>query len=103
MTAIGTLNTSILTQPVATTASRAALSGESGSTVTHNYQGTKVLSAYEPLQITDLNWGIVAEKSMTEIDQPVLAFEHKLVLTACLLAVCITLLAMSLSGRMRVV
>lgn len=97
--AISKLNTSILTQPVTTTASRAALNGESGSKVTYNYQNTQVLSTYAPLQIADLNWGIVAEKSMTEIDQPVLEFEHKLVLTACLLAACITLLAMYFASR----
>ncbi len=46
---------------------RQALLGNSGTLIGHDYQGTVVLAAYEP--IATLNWGIVAKVDMTEIRQ----------------------------------
>jgi PAS domain S-box-containing protein len=47
---------------------RLALMGESGSIIAHDYSGTIVLAAYEPVEI--LNLGIVAKMDMDEITAP---------------------------------
>ncbi|WP_425666934.1 methyl-accepting chemotaxis protein [Vibrio tubiashii] len=51
-------------QPVATATSKAALRGQSGSDIVTDYRGVEVLSAYSPVNVAGLTWGIV-----TDIDQ----------------------------------
>jgi methyl-accepting chemotaxis protein len=49
------------TGKVQTTAVTEALSGKSGNSLTTNYLGEEVLSAYSPLTIKDMTWAVVAE------------------------------------------
>ncbi len=68
-------NTDIGLHPVDNEGSRAALAGESGFGVFQDYRGVQVLSAYSPLQIEGLNWGILADLAADE------AFAHADTLT----------------------
>ena len=61
-----------------------ALQGQSGTIIAKDYQGTKVLAAYEPVAV--LNYGVVAKINLDEIQQPfieaiTIAFLISLVLT----------------------
>jgi PAS domain S-box-containing protein len=47
---------------------QAALDGQSGWMIGRDYEGTRVLAAYQPLP--DLGWGIVAKMDMTEVQEP---------------------------------
>ncbi len=48
--------------------SRAALKGESGTTIDLDYRGVKVLAAYQPIE--KLKWGIVAKIDLVELRSP---------------------------------
>jgi methyl-accepting chemotaxis protein len=49
---------------------RKALSGASGTQITQSYDGVEVLSAYAPIDLLGLRWGIVAEISTDEALAP---------------------------------
>lgn len=63
--------TSIGLHKVATATARSALRGVYGVDVVTNYRGQSVLSAYGPLDIEGLNWGILAEMDTAEAFAPV--------------------------------
>lgn len=49
-----------------TRAVRRAISGENGAELIKNYEGKQVLSAYQPVQIEDLTWALIAEIEESE-------------------------------------
>ena len=55
---------------VGTKASKAAIAGESGADVVKDYNGNPVLSAYGPLDIQGVRWGILAEIDVAEAFVP---------------------------------
>ncbi|MEE8391124.1 MAG: methyl-accepting chemotaxis protein, partial [Anaerolineae bacterium] len=57
---------SIFQQQVDTEAAHAALAGETGTQVVKNYRGVDVLSSYEPLDVIDVHWAILAEMNEDE-------------------------------------
>ena len=57
---------SILTTLVNTPATQAIIDGQSGSASIDDYRGIQVLSAYQPLTIAGLKWGIIAEIDQNE-------------------------------------
>jgi len=59
-------NSAIGQQPVKTTATQAALSGETGFQHIQDYRGVEVLSAYAPINVGGLNWAILSELDETE-------------------------------------
>lgn len=48
-------------QPVSTESSKASLNGQSGSEIVMDYRGVEVLSAYSPVKVAGLTWGIITE------------------------------------------
>lgn len=71
---IEAFNTTIDLQPVDTNGTRAALAGKTNTEIFPDYRGIRVLSAYRPLELPDLNWAI-----MSEIDEAeALAPAHRL-------------------------
>ncbi|MFM2588106.1 methyl-accepting chemotaxis protein [Vibrio sp. TBV020] len=48
-------------QPVSTPTSKASLRGQSGSDIIRDYRGVEVLSAYSPVNVAGLTWGIITE------------------------------------------
>ncbi len=52
---------------VDTVAVRQALSGNTGEMIIRDYTGYRVLSAYAPLQLGDITWGVIAEIEEAEV------------------------------------
>ncbi len=66
------IGTTIGVLKVDTEGVRAALAGRKGAKIIKDYRGTKVLSAYAPLDLPGgLRWAILAEKDYQEVLQPI--------------------------------
>ena len=81
---------------VSTDASKLALSGESGQKVIVDYNDSKVLSAFCPLNIYDKNWALIAEIDYGEAFAPVLLMKKiisVIVLVSILLILLVSLFA----------
>ena len=86
--------------PVDSPASEAALNGQSGIMETTDYRGEKVLSAYGPLELDSLRWGVLAEMDMSEVEAPVRAFARRVVISASALALAVTLVALLVANML---
>ncbi len=60
---------------VETAPAKAALAGETGASMTKNYLGSEVLSAFSPTQIGELKWALIAEIETNEAFASVKAME----------------------------
>jgi class 3 adenylate cyclase len=80
-----------LVQPVSDEASKLAGRGQSGSIIEHDYLGQETLQAYAPLNLTGLDWSVVAKIDTAEAFAPVTKFTRTLVLStvAMIFVVCI--------------
>ncbi len=96
---IGRLNSSILLQRSEAAAERAALSGQTGTSVLTDYRGMAVLAAYQPCAIPGVNWGIVAKMDAAEAAEPLVAFRRQLAIFVAVFVVGITMLASWLASR----
>ncbi|MFZ4639292.1 MAG: adenylate/guanylate cyclase domain-containing protein [Nodosilinea sp.] len=94
---INQYGTSILQQRVDTLAVRASLNGQQGTQIIPDYRGIPVLSSYAPLHIDGLNWGILAEMDLAEAYTPIYSFRRQVLISATLLLLVVTLLAMGLA------
>lgn len=56
---------------VATDASKAAIAGKTGTGIIMDYNNNPVLSAYTPIKVGDLTWGLLAEIDVAEAFVPV--------------------------------
>jgi len=59
-------NTSMGLQPVNTEGSKAVIAGEKGVAVFDDYRGVSVASAYQPLNIDGIKWGVMSEMDESE-------------------------------------
>lgn len=94
---IAQYKTSILEQKVRTQAVEAALAGKQGTQIIRDYRDVPVLSSYAPLQLEGLNWVILAEIDLAEAYAPIYSFQQQLLISATLLMLLVTLLAMGLA------
>ena len=97
ITRISQYNTSILEQKVRTQGVEAALTGKQGTQIIRDYRNVPVLSSYAPLKIGELDWVILAEIDLTEAYAPIKSFERQLLISATLLMLVVTLIAMGLA------
>jgi len=91
------MKSTILNQSVHSEAIKRAVEGLEGTVITKNYLGKKVLSAYAPLQIKGLDWVIIAEKELSEAEEPIRNFQNSLLISATILATLITFYAIWLA------
>jgi class 3 adenylate cyclase len=91
-------NTSILEQKVMTKAAREALAGKRGTQIIQDYRNISVLSSYAPLQIDGLEWAILAEIDLAEAYAPIYSFSRQVLISATLLMLLVTVLAMALAN-----
>ncbi len=89
---------------VDTKASREALSGNTDSGVITDYLGSKVLSAYSPVNVFDTQWAIIAEIDYNEVQEPVTALITTIIIVAGIIALLVAvmayLVAISIAGPM---
>ncbi|WP_199336525.1 adenylate/guanylate cyclase domain-containing protein [Oscillatoria sp. FACHB-1407] len=90
-------NTSILEQRVQTEGVEAALTGQEGTQIIRDYRNVPVLSSYEPLEIDGLDWVILSEMDLAEAYAPIYSFQRQVLISATLLMLLVTLLAMLLA------
>ncbi|WP_232432254.1 adenylate/guanylate cyclase domain-containing protein [Chamaesiphon minutus] len=91
-------NTSILEQKVMTKAATEALASRQGTQIIQDYRDVPVLSSYAPIKIDGLNWAIVAEIDLAEAYAPIYDFGNQVAISATLLLLLVTLLAMALAN-----
>lgn len=84
---------SILTQEVASDTVKAAVRGEKGVSVTPDYRGIDVFSAYGSIDFNGVKWAVMAEIDAEEVDRPVIEMRNVL-----LLEVVIALAVMAVIG-----
>lgn len=89
--------TSILEQKVNTEAVEEALTGKQGTQIIRDYRDIPVLSSYAPLKIDGLDWVILSEIDLAEAYAPIYAFQRQVLISATLLMLLVTLLAMALA------
>jgi len=86
--------------PVETKPAREALNGESGIMEDYDYRRKKVISAYGPIELDSLRWGVLAEIDADEAYGPIRSFGRKVLMTACAMALLSSLLALLFSNWM---
>lgn|GEM_PF-401563 len=83
--------------PVDTTATREVLAGNTGTEIIDSYLEVQTLSTWQPLElkqpseydIDGVNWGLIAEKEISEVDEPI----NSLLLNLLVLGAILTLIA----------
>jgi class 3 adenylate cyclase len=89
--------TSILQQKVQPQGTAEALAGRQGTQILKDYRGIPVLSSYAPLKIAGLDWVILSEIDLSEAYEPIYAFTRQVLISATLLMLLLTLIAMALA------
>ncbi len=74
------LNTTIGLQKVENKASQLALGGEKGIKVVNDYRGVSTLTAYAPLELRGLDWGILTQIDLKEAYQPLYSLQINLLI-----------------------
>lgn len=80
--------------PVNTKSAELSLKGESGLTRVIDYRGKEVLSAYGPLELDSLRWGVIAEMDAEEAEAPIREFGRKVIIVSSAMALAVSLLAL---------
>jgi len=75
-----------------------ALSGKTGTQEVVDYRGVPVMSAYAPLRVHGMDWVILSEMDIAEISQPIDRFRRHVMVSATILGIVITLLALLLAN-----
>lgn len=89
--------TSILAQKVHTIGVEEALAGKQGTQIIQDYRNVPVLSSYAPVRIEGLDWVVLSEMDLAEAYAPIYSFKHQMLISATLLMLLVTLLAMGLA------
>jgi methyl-accepting chemotaxis protein len=90
---ISSLKTAIGLMPVKTAGTQAVLNGQKGEKLFPDYRGIEVLSAYRPLSIEDVKWGIMSEIDKSEAFAPVASLRNQVIMWAGILLAMIVVIA----------
>ncbi|MFP4549124.1 MAG: cache domain-containing protein, partial [Fidelibacterota bacterium] len=86
---------------VDTKAVKEALAGKSGTEIIKDYNGNDVLSSYQPLDLGDFKWVIIAEIDKAEVDQPVNELRNAIVMLAVIIGIIFVALAFFLASSIQ--
>lgn len=70
-----------------TEAVREVFAGRSDTKIIDDYNGNPVYSSYDKIKVGDLEWAILAEKDVAEVEQPVIALRNIIVLYSFIIVV----------------
>lgn len=84
------LNTSVFHQQVNTKAVQKALAGETGVNISTDYRGIETLNAYRPLDISGLNWAIIAQIDRQEAFAPIQDFQDRVLFSTSVIVLLVT-------------
>lgn len=90
-------DTSILQQKVNSQGVNEALAGQQGTKIINDYRNIPVLSSFAPLKIEGLDWVILSEIDLSEAYAPIYSFQRQVLISATLLILLITMVAMGLA------
>ena len=94
---IDRLSTTILLQRVSNLAVDAVLRDETGNTIVRDYRGVEVLNAYTPLNITDVDWAIIAKIDKSEAFAPINQLAFNSVIVAAVAGVLVVFISFMVS------
>lgn len=83
------INGSLLRIPVRSETVTLALKGQTGASITNDYRGIRVFSAYEPLAVEGLNWVVLAEIDYDEAMIPVTGLRNDILLVSVIISILI--------------
>ena len=89
---------SIAANGVDTEGAREALAGRTDARVIMDYNGNPVLSAFTPLKLGAVTWGLLAEIDLAEVHQPIDDLTQAIVLTGLLIALVVAGLALLIAA-----
>lgn len=90
-------NSTILAQPVESTAAREAVAGRSGIGMVLDYRGQNTLAAYAPLAIDGLTWGLITQIDTAEAFAPITSLQRRVFLMSTMLIFMVTVVALATS------
>ena len=96
---IENLGTSILFQRVNTVAARESTSGREGALLATDYRQQPVVTAYQPIHLETLQWGIVAKMDQAEAFAPIYEFQNNLLIATVLMIVLCAFGAVIIAGN----
>ncbi len=86
---------------VDTPSANAALAGDTGARIVTDYNGKPVLSAYAPVRVSDdLQWALLAEINVTEVEAPVNRLILSIVAIGGMLIALVVLAALFVGGKL---
>ncbi len=91
------IDTTILLLPVDVDGVKQAFLGKSVLIRDKDYRGEDVLGAYAPVEVNGLRWVLAAEIDISEAFAPIGTFQREVVISAALIVVVVTLVAMWLA------
>lgn len=95
---IDDFNTTIFYKTINTPSAKAALKGETGYKEINNYYGLKVLSTYAPIDVKGINWIVLAEKSLEEVEQPIVDLQLIIMLSTVILIIFVSMFSLLYSN-----
>jgi class 3 adenylate cyclase len=95
---IRTLGTTILYMPNRAEGVEDAFRNKTGVGRYLDYRGVEVISAYGPLEVAGLRWGIAAKQDVAEALAPAMRLKSDLLVAAAVAAIALTFLALACAG-----
>ena len=68
----------ILKRKIDTVTVAKVFAGETGVMVESNFEGKEVISAYTPIEMLSVKWGVFVEQEMTELEAPLIALKKQI-------------------------
>ena len=92
------LDTSILFQKINSVPANASTQGRDGVILALDYRQQPVISAYQPVTLETLQWGLLAEIDQAEAFAPIYAFQNNLLIATVLMTVLCAFGAVLIAG-----
>ncbi|MBF0193605.1 MAG: hypothetical protein HQL71_03565 [Magnetococcales bacterium] len=79
---------------------RDIINGKAGAKVITDYNGNQVLSAFTPVEIEGLNWGLLVEIDLAEVEKPINSLVDIILVTILIIAAIVVVVALFISNNL---